>query len=89
MRQLASEWVKHLDRADPTKKQDFVNAIRNSTVVINRLKDIVHERIKALDHNENLEASFDVPGWDYKQAYRIGRRKELQELSALFNFLDQ
>jgi hypothetical protein len=86
MSNLSIAWTKHLP---PGKsKEDFEKIIRNSVMVMSRLRDIINEKEQELSRSETTEKDFETPSWAYKQAYRNGQRATLRDLKSLLQFLD-
>jgi len=78
---LSIEWTKHI--SDPKAKKDFEAAVRNSTLALGRLSDILKER-----ESEAMKVKprdYDNPSWAYKQADDNGYLRCLRELSLLIN----
>lgn len=85
MKNLSLEWTKNLKGKE---KEDTEATIRNSRVVLGRLKEIIEERNTALQKNEVSPSSFDSPNWALNQAYINGQRYALQDLLKLLSFLE-
>ncbi len=75
------EWAKHLRSAK--EKEDFEHYVLGSKALLNRLKDIVEEKEKALDRSELSIETYSIPSWDYRQAHKNGNRESLQWLKQL------
>lgn len=75
------EWTKHLK--SPKEKEDFERYVLGSKSLLNRLKDIVEEKEKALDRSELSIETYSIPSWDYRQAHKNGNRESLQWLKQL------
>lgn len=76
-RQVTTPWIKHLKTpADREHMQKNVQA-RKDDPVFKRLVDILEERLVVLEAQELGEV--DSPGWAYKQAFFVGRKKELKD----------
>ena len=84
MKKLATEWTKHLK--DPEAKADFEKLLRNSTISLGRLREIVEEKLNALDRSEVKTEVYDSPNWAYKQADTNGARRVLMNLLAMLDF---
>lgn len=82
---LPSPWVRHLK---PQDIKNFEASVRNSTVALGRLKDLLQEKKKQLDDSECSEAQYEFPSWRELQAHRNGRRSELKFILDLLTFLD-
>lgn len=83
---LSVEWMKHI--SDPKKKQDFEAVLRNSTVVIARLRSLCAEWENELNTQEMKISDYDTPNWAEKQAHRNGDRSRLRKLRDLLASLD-
>ena len=83
---LPTPWIRHLSQADQVTKDNFEAAIRNSTVALGRLREILTEEIDSIDRAELSEKQFETPNWDYKQAFWSGQRSKLVSLLSLLNF---
>lgn len=74
---FSTAWTKH--KRDPKEKQDLEAAIRNSTVALTRLQEIIDEHIEAVHTAERSSQQYDNASWSHLQAHRNG------ELEALYN----
>ena len=83
MRNLSHEWTKHLD---DTKKEDFSKTIRNSTIVLTRLYEILSEYERDVDQ-ANISDDFESPNWGLRQANRLGRKQAYYKIKQLINFI--
>lgn len=83
MTPLKTEWTRHLP---PEKREDFEKYIRNSSLLIDRLVDILRTRGVAISSKETSEETFDNPSWSHKEAYLLGRKAELKSILALLDF---
>ena len=86
---LPAPWVRHLPAQDTDRIKSFEDGIRNSTLALGRLRDILKEELEQIDRSESSESQFDIPNWDYLQAYRNGDRSRIRKLLNLFSFMDQ
>lgn len=68
-------WTRHL-HAD--RKEEFEALVQNSTIVLGRMKTILHEQLESTLVSEETEGDFDTPAWAYRQAYRNGERAGLR-----------
>lgn len=73
------------EHRDPEKKRNFEAAILNSTVLTNRLVDILDDMSNELDRFEDDVKNYDGD-WAAKQAFVNGRRKQIREIKMLLNF---
>lgn len=78
---LLSQWSKHL--VDKQAKANFESLVGNSTIVLNRLHDILMEEEQALLAEEASTSDYDSPSWAYKQAHRNGKRAALAHIKRL------
>jgi len=83
-RNLSVEWTKHLK--DKSAKEDFEKLLRNSTISLGRLREILEEKLTALDRSEVKSDVYDSPNWAYKQADVNGMRRVLMNIIALLDF---
>lgn len=84
-RNLQLDWLKHID--DPKERKSFEDLVRNSRLLLGRLKDIVDERLQALERQEGMSEMYDS-GYPYRQAHINGKRQALNDLRKLVEFLD-
>lgn len=87
MRRLSTEWTKHIQ--GEKQKQDFENAVRNSSVLSLRLLDLLGEWETEIRRKQVGGESFTVPNWAYQQAYLNGELARIQKLKDLFVFVKQ
>lgn len=85
MRPLSLNWSKHLH--DEDKKKNFEDLVRNSTVVLGRLKALLEEDLRSLDTRDTTEKDFEDPNWSHKQAFRNGDRARLKKVINLLEFI--
>jgi len=72
-------WTSHL-KTDLEKDQ-FKKQFRNAHDILNRLEDILKQKLIQLD---NEEKDFSA-GWEFKMASIVGRRAEINDLLKLLN----
>lgn len=84
-RALSLSWTKHLK--DETQKQNFEDLVRNSTIVLGRLREVLLEQRDELSRKELTEKDFDVPNWSERQAFRNGDRARLEKVLNLLEFI--
>jgi hypothetical protein len=82
---LPTPWIRHLSHQDKDTKTNFEAAIRNSTVALSRLRQIIQEDLDSLDRAETSENQFEDPNWSHKQAYWNGQRSKLLSYLSLLN----
>lgn len=78
-------WTQHLKTEE--EKKDFETVVNNSTYVLGRVKQLIENRERGITSFEGDTNAYDNPSWAYKQAHANGRRAELKELLALFDFI--
>jgi len=83
---LDSRWLRNVE---PDKKAKFEQALRNDTLVLGRLLEILEEEYANFQGQEENESQFDNPNWQFKIAYRAGLRAQLKRVMTLLNFLKE
>lgn len=83
---LDSRWLKNVE---PDRKAKFEQALRNDTLVLGRLLEILEEEYITAERQEENETQFDNPNWQFKIAYRAGLRAQLKRVMTLLNFLKE
>lgn len=78
--QLPSVWFHGID---PEKKEEFEGAIRNSTVALSKLYEILESYWDQLDLREMNEETFKCPEWANLQAYYGGQKKSIHKIMSL------
>lgn len=81
---LNTQWTKQI--ADPKAKSDFEIIVRNSTLLLTRLKGIIEESEQSLLSQSGSIDDFKDPNWSHKQAFRNGQLSELKKLKSLIPF---
>lgn len=84
MPNLSSAWTQQIKDAEARK--DFEVIVRNSTLLLTRLKEILEDRERQLNNTSFSIKDFEDPNWSHKQAHRLGRLGELKELKELIPF---
>ncbi len=77
---LPSVWSQGID---PEKKEEFIGAIRNSTVALSRLYEILDMYLEELEQREFSEKSFESPAWANLQAFYLGQKKAITKIMFL------
>lgn len=80
---LSALWVKHLK--NPEDIENLNKAVLGSTVLRNRLSEIIKEKLQALEAQDCSVADYDSPSWSHKQADRNGRKASLVEVLKLID----
>lgn len=83
MRTAPLIWTNGLD-AD--QKEKFLQALFGSNIVVERLKEILVEQYESIERSETSDEHFRTPEWATRQAYFLGKKKQLKILLDLFNF---
>ncbi len=81
---MNTRWFRPEHR-DPQLKQDFVNAVANSTVLTTRLLEILADMEEELTRYESNLDNY-TGDWETKQAFVNGDRSRIREIRRLFNF---
>lgn len=76
---MLAVWSRHLAK-DPKAKLEFEDYVKNSTLLINRLQDILTSIEDSLEKNEISPDAFDNANWAYKQAYANGCKATIQKI---------
>lgn len=69
---------------DPKAKQDLELTIRNSSLVLGRLREILESELRELD-NKQTSSDYKDASWAYKQADANGDKRRLKWLINLIN----
>lgn len=82
-RKLSLKWTKGLseDRAENLEK-----LVRNSTIVLSRLKEIIEEDLR---QDKVTESDYDNPSWAYYQAHKNGKMEYARQMLSLLAFLER
>lgn len=80
-------WSQHLK--DPEKKEEFEKLLRNSTVSLGRLRDIVRELQTGLLQTERSNKVYESPNWTYLQAHTNGMLQAYGNIDRLLSFIDE
>jgi hypothetical protein len=83
MKPLSTAWTQHLSGKD---KDDFEVIVRNSTLLLTRLKEIIEESERALHSQSHSVSDFSDPNWSHKQAFRNGELARLKKMKDLIPF---
>lgn len=82
---LSLSWTKNIQ--DDDKRKDFELVLRNSTMILGRLKAILQEELQALEQKEETYKDFDDSNWSHKQAFRNGDRHRINKTLNLLEFI--
>lgn len=82
MKSIPIAWIKNA-----SNKQEAEAIIRNSTVALSRLYDIIEEKENSINSQELAVTDFDSPAWSHKTAFRLGQKAALKEMKELLAFI--
>lgn len=68
------------------KHESYEQAIRASTIIVRRLKEILRDWEDDLDRADVKINDYDTPSWSFKQAHRNGDRSRIRKLRDLLTF---
>lgn len=77
-------WTVHL--RDQEAKKNFENVLRNSTTIMDRLRDILEQRLEDLELAESTDEFYETVNLDQRFYKNQGRKKELRDLLRLLAF---
>lgn len=83
---LPVQWLRHLADANDDTKKNFEGAIRNSTTLIIRFKEILQEELDSIERQDTSDKQFEDPNWSHKRAYWDGQRSKIRAHLNLFTF---
>lgn len=78
---LSSAWTRHLP--DQKAREDFAVIVRNSTLLLTRLGEILEEQEKQSVAASYSQDDFKDPNWSHKQAFRNGRLSMIKTLKEI------
>jgi hypothetical protein len=78
---LSLRWSQHLN--NKKEKEDFEFLVKNNTVLLSRLKNILEEEEQTIFTSETKLDDFSDPNWSHKQAFRNGQLSVLRKLKLL------
>jgi len=79
-------WTSNL--TDQEDKERFERLVRSSKPVLNRLDEVLNERMKAIEQIQTGVEIYKQPGWDALLAYYNGSKATIKLLKNIIN-LDQ
>lgn len=83
---LALEWTRHLKTAK--ERDSFSALVVNSRQLLERLKDIVDDKIDGIERAEISSETYSNPAYASWQAHQNGRRASLKDIRRLLEFLE-
>lgn len=72
------KWVSHLKNVSQKQKEEYVQAIKASTLYSSRLEEILLQKKDTIERTELSAETYDNPNWANKQAYFNGQKSMLQ-----------
>jgi hypothetical protein len=81
MKRLAIEWTKHLPE---DKRGHFEQTIRNSWIVLDRLRMIIEERESEIQRKMS-SPDFSHGSWSHENAFSLGQLNQLKKLKDLIS----
>lgn len=87
MRKLATQWTEHCKTQE--QKDKLEQLIRSSTMSLGRLREIVKQRMSALQVTERKADAYANPNWAYMQAHNNGMLAALASIDQLLSFMDK
>lgn len=84
MSNLNTRWTKGLQGE---KKDNLEKLVRNSHIVLSRLKDILEEDLESFQ--KVGETDYESPGWAYLQAHMNGKQDYARQVLRLLAFLER
>lgn len=67
-----TQWYRHI--RDEGEREKFEATVRASRTALDRLADIIRERVDSLNDQEASLTDFEDAAWSHKQAHRNGQR---------------
>lgn len=80
---LSTAWTQNLQGQ---AKEDFEIIVRNSTLLLTRLQQIIDEKERSLFASASSVSDFSDPNWSHKQAFRNGELAQLKFFKTLIPF---
>lgn len=80
-------WTQHLQTEK--EKEQFRQVLKNSTLLRNRLLQILSEKFESVERKGFKEEDYSEAGWETLQAFRNGKLSTYREIADLFDFTDK
>ena len=80
---IPSLWTQGLSEKEAAS---FKEILLNSRLFTERLTQIIDGQLQSLEGEEVSSDHFNKPGWDTRQAFILGQKKQLRALKSLFAF---
>lgn len=74
-------WASHLKTGE--ERAEMNRLVENSTVLLDRLKDLITEKVEVYQKKAISKESYASPNWALEQADNAGYRRALQEILEL------
>ena len=81
---IKTDWIKHIK--DPKQREEFRGYVVNSRPLLERLIDILEERIK---NSEPKKTDYEQGSWPYYMADTIGYQRALKEVIRLVDITER
>jgi hypothetical protein len=81
---LNTRWTKGLQGE---KKEGLEKLVRNSHIVLSRLKTILEEDLEFFQ--KVVETDYDSPSWHFRQAHLNGKQDYARQMLRLLEFLER
>jgi len=85
MKKLSVEWTKGLTGKD---KEDMETVVRHSTIVLQKILDIVDDKLGVLERKEIDFSTYENSAYPFIQAHINGKRASLEEIRRLLEFIE-
>ena len=82
---LATVWTQGVK--EQKQREDFETTVRNSTVALGRLYEILEEQEKSIMSQSSLSSDYSQTDWAFKQAHRNGQLETLRKIKELLEFI--
>ena len=69
------------------EKKSLESLLRNNSTLINRLQNILEEKVAEIRDKEVSEEVYDSPSWSHKQAHINGYINGIKFVTDLFRFM--
>lgn len=76
-----NSWTTGLSK---NEKKELEYAINNSSVVFNRLRHILDQRLEASIADQHSQLKYETPNWPLLQADYIGYQRAIKDLLTFF-----
>lgn len=82
-KKFSTAWTENLQGQE---KEDFEMIVRNSTLLLTRLKTILEDNERQVQNSGLSLSDFSDASWSHKQAFRNGQTAVLRKLKELIPF---